>query len=683
MSAEDYSQQDVEIVRRDIALKNLQLRQLARVLLVDLEFLHFCDVLEQAELTLLHVSEAKLSRFSTESLTEYILPRLELQIRRLQTSKSRCLYWIASYNESQKHIEPELQRKSFAERLKKALAQLQNTYDKFQKNILSDIWNLGDIYQIYQLERRLSDTYFLLEVVRNNHRNCLYGLWTTNLKHTIELSCARLQYITNEQFVLSLSKFSGFLDTMDSSESVNSLHAKIQRELRTSLNDIQVNEDELSSLRQKLFTSADSLPKQRAIAIEHHEQRGLGLQEQIRSIDLLEENRQEIEGEVARLIEQRETIQRQLEQRRLLIQEGMREIMRLERLIEHIERDISDRQVTFQRDAHRLEQQRLQILNDPSLSPEERARLVAEIEDKQRELRSSHESSLNLLEARCDDLKRQTRTLAQDVQPFSNEMAKKHQDRMAELERMKLLATSPSELALIEEQIRQQQAEFNENVALLGRAHGRTEYYTDEHGRYYINEAGERIYKRDSTASEYRMGPDGEWIKVSSAVSLQQDEHGVFYVNKFGQKIYQQQHFTDPQGEYYLDENGERVYVSRVPASSSSEASHSQPFQRAPPSSSTESSSQSEESPVEESESTLELRNRVANDVAYIQNTLGKALVKGLGVIARTKPDDPIGYLSDYLALFRRNGLETQHRNQLLERLRLEEGFDCSNGSQI
>uniref|UniRef100_A0A182SE89 Uncharacterized protein n=1 Tax=Anopheles maculatus TaxID=74869 RepID=A0A182SE89_9DIPT len=480
--------------------------------------------------------------------------------------------------------------------------------------------------------------------------------------------------------------FCVLLDTMESEQSVRTLHSKLQDEIRRSLNDIQVNEEELASLRQKLFTSADSLSAQRTIAIEQREKQGLNLQEHLRTIDLLELDRQEIEGRVTRLIEEREEIQKQLDERRRLLHDGMREIVRLEHLIEQIEREISERTVKFQQQAQRLEQRRLDILNDASLSLEERSRLLAECDTELLTLRESHTSNINLLEARCDELKRQSKSLANDVETFRDEVAQKHRDQLAELERQKLLATTPSQIALIEAQIQQQQAEFNENLTMLSRAQTRPEYFFDEHGRYFFNEAGERIYKRDSYASEYRLGPDGERVKISSALSLRTDENGVYFIDKFGQKIYQQQHFTDASGEYYLDANGTRVYIGTAtkPMLSASSSEFPSPFGRSqphPPTSGTKSSIEDGEC-LQQSESMQELRGRIANDVAYIEETVGVVLRKGLAVLSRTRPEDPIGYLADYLALFQKNAMETKRRQQLLERLRLEES-GCRTDSRI
>uniref|UniRef100_A0A182MK16 Uncharacterized protein n=1 Tax=Anopheles culicifacies TaxID=139723 RepID=A0A182MK16_9DIPT len=509
MTTEANSQaQDVEQVLRDIALKNLQLRRLTDVLLVDSEFLHLCDKFDEVKRTIERANCNEIDRVSIDSETEDIIPLLELKIKILQRVRASCLQRITRYNDARKEDSPELQEKRFKELLETALKQLNRTHKHFRRSVLDIIWTVGDIYQLQEIESLLKKTDFLHGIVCKNHRNCLHVLPSTNLDHTIEVSCVRLQFAANSLVVLALVHFQELLDTMESEDSVHTIHAQLQDEIRRSLNDIQVNEEELASLRHKLFSSTDSLTAQRTIASEQREKHGLELEDQLRTIDLLELDRQEVEGRVARLIEEREAIQKQLDERRRLLQDGMREIVRLEHLIEQIERQISERTVKFQQEAQQLEQQRLNILNNDTLTSEERLRLLAECDAEMLQLRQSHSSNINLLEVQCDGLKRLSKSLATDVETFRDEVAQKHRDQLAELEKQKLLATTPSQIALIEAQIHHQQAEFDENLTMLNRAQTRPEYFFDEHGRYFINAAGERVYKRDSRASEYCLGPD-------------------------------------------------------------------------------------------------------------------------------------------------------------------------------
>uniref|UniRef100_A0A182JXX2 Uncharacterized protein n=1 Tax=Anopheles christyi TaxID=43041 RepID=A0A182JXX2_9DIPT len=683
MSEESYTppapHDEVDSVLRDIALRNLQLRRLASALLVDTEYLRLYETFDEIERTLQQARcSNEANRFSNASETEDIISLLERKVRILQRSSRGCLQRIANYNKARKEDTPELQQSIFTERLETAVKQLNRKHKHFRERVIDIIFGVGDIYTLREVEILLEKTDFLHGIVCKNHRNCMHTLSTKNIEHTIELSCVRLRFAISSLLVIALVHFRELLERMENEDSVRTLHTKLQHEIRRSLDEIQVNEEELASLRQKLFTSSDSLTAQRTIATEQRERRGLDLQEHLRTIDLLELNRQEIEGRVTQLIEEREAIQKQLDERRLLLQDGLHEIVRLEHLIEQIEREISERNVQFQQEAQRLEQRRLEILNDPTLSPEESTRLLAHCDSQQQRLRQSHTSNINLLEARCDELKRQSKSLANDVEAFHDEVAQKHHDQLAELQRQKLLTTTPSQIALIEAKIQQQQAEFSENFTMLNRATARSEYFTDERGRYYLNEAGERIYKRDSTASEYRLGPDGEWIKILSAIAPQSDSQGTYYVDKFGQKIYQRQHFTDAEGEYYLDENGTRVYTTTITAARGPPTDEFiSTFQRKLPSptDSLKSSHSRVEFPTV-SESMQELRERVAIDVAYIQETVGTVLRKGLAALTRAKPDDPIGYLADYLTLFQRNGLEAKRRQRLLKRLRLEGNDD-------
>ena len=78
--------------------------------------------------------------------------------------------------------------------------------------------------------------------------NAVY-ISTSNIDHTIELSCVRLRFAVSSLLIIALVHFRELLETMESEDSVRALHAKLQQEIRRSLDEAQVNEEELASLR--------------------------------------------------------------------------------------------------------------------------------------------------------------------------------------------------------------------------------------------------------------------------------------------------------------------------------------------------------------------------------------------------------------------------------------------------
>uniref|UniRef100_A0AAG5DXX1 Uncharacterized protein n=1 Tax=Anopheles atroparvus TaxID=41427 RepID=A0AAG5DXX1_ANOAO len=649
---------------RDIELHNLLLRRFGNILLVDGEFLRFYDIIDTAERSLLRATtDEELDRFSPDSGSRGLLSLFELQVHQLRRAKASCLQRIDCFRESQKRRSAEDLKKRFSGRLETNLQQLQQIHEQFRYHVLRAVWNLGDISLIAELESLVTHTDQLVGTVRKNHLNCLRLLPSVDLQHTISLSCSRLKFTVHSLLIVILVRFLDLLLTMDGEEHIRELHEKLQREIRQSLNEMQVNEEELASLRQKLFPSTASLGTQRTVAIEQRDLRAIDLQEQLREIDLLEDDKQELEGRVAELIVQRETIQRQLDERKRLLHEGVREIVRLERLIVVIEQQISDATVEFQRQAEFSEQRRLEVLKDKHLSSETRQKLLAECDAELMDQRKSHTSNMNLLEARRDELKRISANLAQNLETFRDEIEKKHQEQIAELE-IKKMQASPSELEQFAADIKQQQTEHEENLTMLERARARSEYLTDDRSRYSITETGERVYH---PAADGHLGKERSTSEV-----MQEDETGVFYLDKFGQKIYHRQYFTDPQGKYYIDVTGTRIYTTTADCKASTQSSPASPHQTNDTSvpATTDPDLPPSEDATAETESERDRRERVAADVAYIDRTLAVPLRKGLAAVARAKPADPVGYLADYLALQSENAMEVGRRQQLLERVR-------------
>lgn len=104
---------------------------------------------------------------------------------------------------------------------------------------------------------------------------------------------------------------------------------------------------------------------------------------------------------------------------------------------------------------------------------------------------------------------------------------------MEKLEQMKLGATQ-SQIAIINEQIRQLQEKFHKELAQI-------DFQTDESGRrFYYDESGEKKFLDD--------------------VNVQMDDIGDYTLDAAGNKVYAQEYAEDEFGRYYLNENDDRIY---------------------------------------------------------------------------------------------------------------------------
>ncbi|XP_049548377.1 uncharacterized protein LOC125959594 [Anopheles darlingi] len=553
-------------ISKHILLRNIQLRRVARVLLLDGQFLQFWEAFNEVQIALLQIAEGLAGvNFSQENAIQRTVFDLEVKVAALRHTKVCCERNIATLRDLPRHL-------------------LKCT-----------------------IEKRLKDA----ELV----------------------------------------------DMMDSEESVRTLQDRVQSEIERTLNEAKDDEQEIVALREKLFPSAVSLTTQRNVTIEQRDQQAVDLEQQLQMIDQLETQQQNIEERVERLIEARGDIQRQLADWQGIHHDGLRDIVRLERLIEVLERELAAHKEQFEQKAFEMQQKRLEILEDEALDTSERSERLQAWDVELLERNNSHTSNMDLLEARCDKLKKLSKNLMGNVDTFEQELATDFQTTMTQLEREKNLAKTASQQILLQAKAHNLQQEYEENLELVSRARTRPNYLTDENGRYYLDNTGVRIYQRNSGASAYCLSEDGHWTKIRTPVSI----------NDQGSTI----SCPTSVGELMSGESSATSLLVLTPATQATESRmrHDSNAQSSDISKSNASPADSEV--VLESESEI-IRKRVAPDVAYVQQVVGPAVVKGMAAVAMHRPTDPVRYLADYLKHFHENLVDADTRKRLTENVRSE-----------
>ena len=345
-----------------------------------------------------------------------------------------------------------------------------------------------------------------------------------------------------------------------------------------------------------------------------------------------------------RLVQEKEQAKQALEAKKVQFRQGIKDLIRLEKLIAQIEKEISDRICQFQSKYEDLERRRLEILNDDTLTEEEKQKLLQKLDLELGEIKKTYASDMQLLENRRDTLTAASKAKGGDIDAFKEDLMKKYHDEMADLEGQKLNAT-PSELILINQRIKELTGQFNENLELLDHAEKRPEYFVDEFGRrYYVNKDGIKVFKRDSNASEYMLDENGEMKKIKEATEILSDEKGEYYLDSFGKKIYTKMYFNDEIGCYFINDKGQKIYLVKN-FTEKAESVEIIPEEAAESIKESEKSVPKEDvTPVEEDTSDKKARE----DAEYIKCVVGPKLVKGLAVVALRRPDDPIQFLADY-----------------------------------
>lgn len=310
------------------------------------------------------------------------------------------------------------------------------------------------------------------------------------------------------------------------SSSVSLIAKQRVREELKKISDTKVLNSELQKLREEIIPPKTPLPKQRDIVTEKAEKHETELGTHFTSLDLLQDTIKGLETEVSRLLQESTQAQAELKRRRQKLNDGLIDLLRLQKLIEQINKEISDKTFEFESKLDEMENKRTQILNDPNLTEEEKEKLLADLDKEMNELKQAHASTLNLLQNEKEKLKDEARMEAQILQKALHDLELEHQSGIEELERAKIGA-SPSEILKIEAQILEKQQQHANKLEILDKSATTKKYFVDDRGRYYLNEEGVKVYRRDSNASEYMIDSDGKLVSMlgeASGKKSKQDE---------------------------------------------------------------------------------------------------------------------------------------------------------------
>ncbi|XP_055589167.1 myosin-11-like [Uranotaenia lowii] len=655
-----------------IVSKNRQLRRLSQLLLVDTEYLRFSEIALESEWFL----DEHCCRFVGPSLpTDIGLSYLKIYIgklRLLQLTGRFCLRRIYQFARVCAECEDEQFVQVLTERVSSTTEAFCKNYSTFVKETQELIFQLPEIYLIGEFENQLVQTEFLYSVVVKNQSN-LSDSNPLKLQRSFviqKLDLLKRNILTEyRQTITQYLELVNEMEPIEPGASLESVRTRLADEINRSRTDLVIADTELVELRKELFSSTViSLREQRDVIVDHLEAKELDLEQRIQSIEALQTDIESLEDQVSKLIAERERVQGELRRKRDTLRQGIREVVRLEKLIQKIEMEISERTEVFQEKLEELERKRLNILNDPNLTEEERQRLLAQMENEVRQLVKDYQADQTMLKDKTIDLRALSMSIAEDMEALKGELEKKHLDELRELEERKKNAT-PSELELINARIAELQQEFEENMDMLQRAQARVKYYEDEFGRYYINEKGQKVYQRDSAASEYILNADGQWEKVREALDLKTDEKGLYYIDKFGRKIYSKKFFEDEYGKYYVDADGKRVYLEQSSMGDLAQSSEATKGSlKTFPSFSESSMTRTDLTPSEMAFSE-KMKEQRASDVKYVQDAIGPALTKALALAFLQQPEDPIEFIAKYLEKYHQKQEEESARAELLSKV--------------
>lgn len=423
-------------------------------------------------------------------------------------------------------------------------------------------------------------------------------------------------------------------------------------------------------LKEEFHPPGTTLQEQKNTIIEYLKNTENDLKIKLKSIHSLEDNINELEMNLSRLTDEREKAQSMLDNKKYEMEELMKKISELEKLTDEIDNKIKNSFTNFNTQIDELEKKKLEVLENPNLTEDEKEKLLKEMYEEMNDLKKSYGSELDMLTKERDDLSRQSKIFACDIDKSWCNFQENHLTAIDDLKKQKIGATS-SEIDRINKEIEILDQKFIDESNLVERSKCRSDFLSDEFGRYFTDECGRKIYKRHSNASEYIRMEDGTFKKINEGVSIQLDEIGDYYIDEAGEKVYIRKYLEDENGRYFLEPNGRRVYKSDPEASEYEFVNgvmikiKEGVYEKDEYGNRTRAEPESEKEPEEANE--------------YIKWAVGRALVPGLAAVTVNQPLDPLTYLSNFLLQYRYNEIQNYEKEKEIKEF-LEERERVLNG---
>uniref|UniRef100_A0A336LIT6 CSON001331 protein n=1 Tax=Culicoides sonorensis TaxID=179676 RepID=A0A336LIT6_CULSO len=411
---------------------------------------------------------------------------------------------------------------------------------------------------------------------------------------------------------------------------------RVQDELKQIADRTQISDEHLEDLRDELIPNQTPLPVQKQIVETIATTRERAAGHRYISIDILQNTIKDLEIEISHLLQESTQAQSELKKRREKLRLSLIELLHLKKLIEKIENEISQLTCEYQTALLDFHQKRQEILTDPNLSEDEKKLLLGNLETEIHDLQKIYASKLGDMQKEREKLKDEARMDTELLKATLNDLHQQHLDVITQLEKSKVGARS-SEIKRINKEIKRINEEYEYNVKLLNDTANSKRYSFDDHGRFYLNENGEKIYKRDSYSLEYKIESDGTQIKVKDGFEIMTNDIGEYYIDKFGRNIYVKYNFNEA-FQYDEEENERKSSFDFSETVSEIQQLTSQEF-------------------------------RCQEALEYIKSTVGRPLRHGLAQMIMLNPEDPIDFLANFLLHYRSNEIKFEKERIEIENL--------------
>lgn len=364
----------------------------------------------------------------------------------------------------------------------------------------------------------------------------------------------------------------------------------------------------------------------------------------VESIEKMMVNFDELQTQIELIEEEKERMKQEIETKKSKILEALLKLIEFEGMIEDIEGLIADQLNLFQVRIISLEHKLMENFNNQN-----DADIQQLYENEIESVKMSHVKKSKKDEDSYEDLTKKAKTFAASIGNVIEEYRKFHDESNENfahnIEMLTLLITRPAQFCR-----------------------------DSNNQRFYLNNEKVKIYQANRHSSEYMLNvDDGSTVKIKEGLPLENDERGEFYVDIRSRKIYTKYFFADEHGRYYIDINGDRHYQTDAKASEyalvngswvkTKEGTYEVDAKGLRVSSKIDVSSSNEHEG--DSDDDLEAlingksskRSKKLNDddMKYIKENLGTAIVKACAATFHHRPADPVNYFANFLLHYRFN----------------------------
>ncbi|XP_070507426.1 putative leucine-rich repeat-containing protein DDB_G0290503 [Chironomus tepperi] len=360
------------------------------------------------------------------------------------------------------------------------------------------------------------------------------------------------------------------------------------------------------------------------------------------SIERLKTDVSQLQGELESIQERKAKISERIELKKNEILEALAKIAELEDNLREIETLIADQLFNFQDRIINLESKLMENYKTGNDSD-----LKNLLENEILDIKESFHAQFEKDEKNLSDLTKSAQTFAASIGDIISDIhrifdaTKINEKLTSDIEKMKKLISRPGQFC-----------------------------FDSKGRRFFFNNDRLKVFQDEFHTAQFIINSDGDEVIVKEALPIETDTNGEFYFDVKHRKIYIKYFFEDDYGHYYIDVHGDRHYKTDAQASEymlvngiwvkTAEGTYERDEKgmrikpAEDPIEAIEEESDAEVHDLENDETAPTQKHKMSkDDLKYIKETVGPAIIKACAATYLHKPSDPLSYFANFLLHYR------------------------------